>query len=215
MGGTAAAVDGPLAGQNQVGSADIINGEVRTDDVGAAQVTGPKLAANSVNSAKIGDGEIQAAEIAQGAVGTSDVANESLGGGDITNGSLTSADLAKHTIVRDDLAFDISEPLTAAVGRQGGLLGGNGATGVQHSSTGIYDVTFAGVDVADCVPQGTMMFRGQEHGPDNGEISVARKADVPAPFDISAIRVTTWDSTAFGGAPPAQADRNFWLTLNC
>ncbi len=39
-GGTAYAVDGPLAGQNTVGSEDVINGEVKTADIGGSEVTG-------------------------------------------------------------------------------------------------------------------------------------------------------------------------------
>ena len=33
LSGTAYAIDGPLPGQNQVGSEDIINGEVKTPDL--------------------------------------------------------------------------------------------------------------------------------------------------------------------------------------
>ena len=47
--GTAFAIDGPLPGVNQVGSEDIINGEVRTPDLGPAEVTIGKLASESVN----------------------------------------------------------------------------------------------------------------------------------------------------------------------
>jgi hypothetical protein len=36
--GSAYAIDGPLPGQNQVGSEDIINNEVRNDNIGTSQV---------------------------------------------------------------------------------------------------------------------------------------------------------------------------------
>jgi hypothetical protein len=62
-GGTAYAVDGPLAGRNTVGSEDIINSEVRNPDLGA----------DSVGSGKVIDGSL---------TGT-DVANDSLTGADI------------------------------------------------------------------------------------------------------------------------------------
>ena len=57
LGGTAAAVDGSLPGQNSVGSQDIINGDVAQDD----------LAANSVGSAKLIDGQVKAHDLGDGA----------------------------------------------------------------------------------------------------------------------------------------------------
>ena len=218
LSGTAYAVDGPLAGQNQVGTADIINAEVLSEDIASGQVGTAKLAAGAVNAAKIADGEVRAAEIAQGGVGTSEVANDSLIGGDIANGSLTSSDLAKHTIVRDDLAFEIAEPLTAAVASGGRILGGNGVTRVDtyEDRTGVYYVYFGDLDVQRCVPQATLMDRLPLPGnntPPNGEISVVWGPDLGGSGAVVLVR--TWDSAAFGGAPPAAADRHFFLTVNC
>lgn len=62
--GTAFAIDGPLPGVNQVGSEDIINGEVRTPDLGPAEVTIGKLAPESVNSAKVVDGSLSGTDVA-------------------------------------------------------------------------------------------------------------------------------------------------------
>jgi hypothetical protein len=58
LSGTAYAVDGPLPGQNQVGSADIIDKEVQTNDIGTGQVKNPDLASNAVNSARIANGTV-------------------------------------------------------------------------------------------------------------------------------------------------------------
>ena len=158
-GGTAMAVDGSLPGQNTVGSADIINGEVASVDIGAGQVAGAELAANSVNAAKIGDGEVRAADIGANAVASKEVADDSLTGTDILNGSLTSADLAKHTLQRDDLAFELKEPLTAAVRKTGRV--DPRQRGDERDKPGFIDgfyvVHFAGVDTLHCVPQATIM----------------------------------------------------------
>lgn len=43
LGGTAWATNGPLAGKNSVGSADILNGEVKAADVGANAVSAAKI----------------------------------------------------------------------------------------------------------------------------------------------------------------------------
>ena len=52
LSGTAMAVDGPLAGQNTVGSEDIINSEVLTGDIGDAAAGGNDLAPDAVGSAR-------------------------------------------------------------------------------------------------------------------------------------------------------------------
>ena len=79
--GTAYAVDGPLPGQNQVGSQDIINGEVKTEDIRDANVTRHDLGPDSVLSAKVLDNSLTGA----------DVANDSLQGADVDEGSLNGA----------------------------------------------------------------------------------------------------------------------------
>ena len=78
LSGTAYAVDGPLGGQNQVGSEDIINSEVRTADLRDANVTRPDLGPDSVNSAKVVD--------------------DSLAGGDVLNNSLTGDDVDESAL---------------------------------------------------------------------------------------------------------------------
>jgi hypothetical protein len=69
LSGTAYAIDGPLAGQNTVGSEDIINGEVLTRD----------LANDSVNTAKLVNETVRSA----------DVQNDNLTGADINEGTLS------------------------------------------------------------------------------------------------------------------------------
>jgi hypothetical protein len=73
IGGTAFAIDGPLPGVNQVGSEDIINGEVQTADLGQAGVTVGKLASESVNSAKVVNGSLTGTDIAGDGIGAFDI----------------------------------------------------------------------------------------------------------------------------------------------
>ena len=214
MAGTASAVDGPLQGQNKVGSTDIINGEVYTEDIELGAVNRAKISGDAVSADKILDGTVGTAEIGQGGVASSEVENDSLTGDDVLNGSLTTADLAKHTIVRDDLAFNVPTVFTANVSGLGsaGLIAGNGATSVTKRSEGAYRVHFAGVDVRACIPQVSLASMFAPF-PKNGEISAYIREYVPNPENY--VDVYTWDSTALGGAPPAASDRNFYLTLTC
>ena len=78
LSGTAYAIDGPLPGQNQVGSQDIINSEVRSEDIGGTQVRNSDLGLGAVTTGKIADGGVQ----------TLDVLNNNLTGADVNEASL-------------------------------------------------------------------------------------------------------------------------------
>ena len=58
---------------NTVFSTDIVDGEVKTPDIGSQAVTGPKLKANAVTSSKIIDDGVGAPDIATGAVGPAEL----------------------------------------------------------------------------------------------------------------------------------------------
>jgi hypothetical protein len=78
LSGTAYAVDGPLPGQNQVGSADIINNEVQTADIKDANLTTADIRSGAVTTGKVLDdtlpgGGLSAADLAAGSVGSSEL----------------------------------------------------------------------------------------------------------------------------------------------
>jgi hypothetical protein len=82
--GTAYAVDGPLAGQNQVGSADIIDAEVTQDD----------LRNNSVRTQKVAADSLLADDLAAGSVGNSELQANAVTGGRIATGTIQSDDVS-------------------------------------------------------------------------------------------------------------------------
>jgi hypothetical protein len=88
MGGSAYALDGPLPGQNQVGSSDIINGEVK----------GPDMGPSSVSSAKILDGQVKTADLGLGAVNSSKIADGAIQGLDVQANALTGAQIDESTL---------------------------------------------------------------------------------------------------------------------
>src|SRR5918996_1396546 len=92
IGGTAYAVDGPLPGQNQVGSEDIINGEVRNAALGA----------NSVASGKIDDRQVKNADLSIGASSSNTIADGGIQGVDVRNDTLTGTQVDESTLT--DLA---------------------------------------------------------------------------------------------------------------
>jgi hypothetical protein len=73
---------------NTISSGDIVDGQVKTVDLGPAAVTNGKLADNAVGTGKIIDGAVTAAKLAQGSVGSTEVINNALTGADIDESSL-------------------------------------------------------------------------------------------------------------------------------
>jgi hypothetical protein len=73
--GTAQAVDGPLAGQNQVGSADIIDNDVRAEDLRDNSVSTVEIRSNAVTTGKILDGEVRTADVRDDSLTPTDIAD--------------------------------------------------------------------------------------------------------------------------------------------
>jgi hypothetical protein len=71
--GTAYAVDGPLPGQNQVGSGDIIDGEVRTEDIRDNNLTTADIKPNAVTAGKVLDETLTGADIVDSTVNAGQV----------------------------------------------------------------------------------------------------------------------------------------------
>src|SRR3954462_12718889 len=88
MGGSAYALDGPLPGQNQVGSEDIINGEVKSGDLGVDSVASGKIADRQVKNADLGLGASSSNTIADGGIQGIDVKNDTLTGTQIDESTL-------------------------------------------------------------------------------------------------------------------------------
>ena len=93
LSGTAYAVDGPLAGQDQVGSDDIINGEVREND----------LHSDSVKSGKVVDDSLTADDVGTGAIGSSEVLDDSLTGTEIASGAIGSSEVFDNSLTGADI----------------------------------------------------------------------------------------------------------------
>ncbi len=75
-------------GQNTISSADIINGEVKTDDV----------AANAVGSTKIADRAVKNADLSIGASSSNTIADGGIQGVDVKNNTLTGTQIDESTL---------------------------------------------------------------------------------------------------------------------
>jgi len=93
LSGTAYAVDGPLPGQDQVGSADIINNDVQTADIKDANVATADIRTSAITGGKILDASVTGADVDESAVN---------GGGDVS-GPLSNLQLGNGTVGRGEL----------------------------------------------------------------------------------------------------------------
>jgi hypothetical protein len=115
-GGTALAVDGSLPGQNTVGSADIINGEVQPDDIKADSIGSAKIAPQSVKNSDLGlgasssntiaDGGIEGIDVKNGTLGSLDLATNSIGFDEIEQAAVRSEEVEDGSLTGDDIDDD-------------------------------------------------------------------------------------------------------------
>ena len=105
MSGTAVALDG----SDTVFSDDIVDGQVRTNDISdsngvrSADVRDDTLAGGGLTAADLGPNSVAASEIALGAVGASEIAIESVGSPEIENESIGSGDIAFDAVGKSEL----------------------------------------------------------------------------------------------------------------
>ena len=171
MTGTAWAVDGPLAGQDQVGTLDIINGEVKRDD----------LAANAVRTGTVIDNSLTAADLAPGAVGTPELQANSVDAlrlkvdsvgyeelsADAFNAEITDTTFGDYGIA--DNSIDASEITNGAV-----------------ASTEVLDQSLLGQDIGDNAINADEV---QENSLGGGDVNEATLAPTASVFAASSGRV--------------------------
>ena len=91
-------------GANTISSDDIINGEVKSSDLGAAATTVNKLAPDAVTRPKIADDAVTAAEVADAAIRAPELATNAVTSLEVRNGELTGDDLGTGSVASDEIA---------------------------------------------------------------------------------------------------------------
>jgi hypothetical protein len=168
MGGTAYATH--PGGANTISSADIVNGEVRNDDLGA----------NAVGSGKIADGSVKNADLSIGASSSNTIADGGIQGVDVKNNTLTGTQIDESTLDIGDAvrAYARVNPASCTGGTPDTCTPdqSKGVSSVTRIVTGRYCVTAPGIDsgqVPESVtvdwlttsdPQGNASAMTQGHG---------------------------------------------------
>jgi hypothetical protein len=83
---------------NTIGSDDVIDDSLRSEDIKNGTLRGGDLATNTIGSTRIVDDTLTADDIKNGTIGASDVAANSLGGGRIADNSLKGADIDEGSL---------------------------------------------------------------------------------------------------------------------
>lgn len=111
LSGTAYAVDGPLAGQNMVGSADIINNDVSTADVANETLTGDDIKNASLNGGEISPATLGIREIIGNSLTHQVIADDAIRTNELAAGAVTAPDVGPNAIPADGLGTDGSSKL--------------------------------------------------------------------------------------------------------
>jgi len=101
-------------GANTISSGDIINGEVKSADVGTGEVQNSDLALDSVGSGKILDGQVKNQDLGPGASSSNTIADGGIQGVDVKNATLTGTHIADDSLTGQDInesSLDIVEKL--------------------------------------------------------------------------------------------------------
>jgi hypothetical protein len=96
---------------NTVFSTDIVDGEVKSVDLGTNAVTTAKIATDAVTSAKIADGSVTGADVANNSIASADVANSSIAGRDVASNTLDGLDIVEGSLVLDPHFSATAAPL--------------------------------------------------------------------------------------------------------
>ena len=101
VGGTAYATH--PGGANTISTGDIINGEVKSADVGDGEVRNSDLAADAVGSGKIQDRQVKNADLGLGASSSNTIADGGIQNVDVQNDTLTGAKVNNNSLTGDDV----------------------------------------------------------------------------------------------------------------
>jgi hypothetical protein len=154
-------------GQGAVATDEIANGQVKTADIGAGEVRSGNVANGQVLSADIGTGEVR----------SSNVANDNLTGGDIAGNSLKGADIDEGTLDVGDAARAYGDVSRLCSGDPGAEVcevhQSKGITSVIRKAVGVYCVRAPGINPSETSAVVSTDWNGTNSPEGNASVFVA------------------------------------------
>lgn len=111
LSGTAYAVDGPLDGQNRVGSADIINNDVASVDLADETLTGDDIKNASLNGGEISPATLGIREIIGNSLSAQVIAPDAIGNSELAPLAVGAAEMGTNAIPADGIGINGSSKL--------------------------------------------------------------------------------------------------------
>jgi hypothetical protein len=194
LGGSAYAV-------NTVGSADIIDGEVKAPDIGANAVDSARVRDGTLNTFDVHsfigddviDGTLTGADISNNTVGVNDIGTFGVGSDEVVNDSLLQSDIQANAVTNDEV---LNNTLVSA---------------------DVNDNTLTGADINESTlnmpPSTTATFAGQGNVTLPGNSTFGKVTSKVLPAGNYAIAATANVQVNFGGEPDLRYQRETFCEL--
>ena len=91
-------------GADTISAADIINNEVRTEDIRDANVTTTDIRSDSITTGKIADGEVRSADVLDESLGTADLGVDSVGRSELVGGAVGTFEIGANEVLGRNIA---------------------------------------------------------------------------------------------------------------
>ncbi len=175
-------------------SQDIKNGEVKTSDLGGAAVSNGKLGTNAVGTGKVLDESLTALDLGPASVGTSEIADAAIANADLAAGAVDSAGVLDSSLTGTDI---LSSSLTGSDVANSSLTGSD-VLDESMGGTEISDASLTGADVA------ASSLTGSDIADDSITATDIDGANRSGSIDVGAIsngRCTTITGSVSGAEP--------------
>jgi hypothetical protein len=147
LGGTAVVLvltTGAAYAHGPVSSADIVNGTIRSIDIGSGQVKSVDILNGTVGSPDVKDESLTANDLAGGSVGTSEIQTDGVAASEVAANSIDSDEIADFTLSNADVNV-----FYAQVNANGTIASSSGGVSGIHVGAGTYEVDF-GRTISSC-----------------------------------------------------------------
>ena len=153
---TVALSTGTAYAANTVRSEDIVNGQVKTVDLGANAVTTAKIKDGQVHLADLGTGSVDSAKIADGSIGVDDLGSSSVGSDELQTDSVNATEIADGSIDTGEIIDDSLFASDLAAGSVGTSEVADGSlTGSDIASNSISTADLVGTDASGAISLGS------------------------------------------------------------
>ena len=156
-------------GADTISAGDIINNEIRTEDIRDANVTTADIHADSITGGKIINGEVASADVLDGSLGATDLGVDSVGTAELAGGSVGTFEIGANEVLSRNIAggevnsVDIASDGVTGADIATGAVGGFEIATDAVSSLEIASAGVGGAEIVDDVVGANELDSVHEH----------------------------------------------------